>query len=88
VTYRAPKTGRRPLVYASPRALEQAAVVLPGRVLENEVGRAILEQRAKFVHSEDLCLVSGRGWLAKCLRVPSPLTDGRRCWRVVEVRAL
>jgi hypothetical protein len=83
-----PRGERVPLVYATATALEQARQVIPGRVLENEVGRLITAKRARFIPAEDLAYVKGAGWVAKCVRVQSPLTRGRRCWRVVEVRAL
>jgi hypothetical protein len=73
---------RTPLVYATRRALDQAARLLPaGTVLENEVTRAITEG----------CCTTGGVLLAgevfaSATRHESPSGTGRKAWLVTGVR--
>ena len=74
----------RPLVYATRRALEDAARLLPGAVLENAVEDAILRgdvsrgQGGGFVFG-------GKEWVARVRRVPARVA-ARHAWLVIEVQ--
>lgn len=58
-----------PLVYASPRALEEAREVVPGAVIENLVERAILAGRL-YRCGGSRAVVVGDTWEAACVRAP------------------
>jgi hypothetical protein len=66
----------RPLVYASRKAAEQAATLIGGGVLENEVSDAILAGRVQFARGHGT--VDGGEWTATVCRVRVPLVTSRR----------
>lgn len=78
---------RGPLVYASQRAREQARRLMPGRLLEREVERAIVRgdvdasQRGGFVFLDEL------GVVARCVREPGRVRPSPRAWTIVHVAA-
>jgi hypothetical protein len=69
-------------VYASVKALDQARVVLPDCVLENEEAAAVAAGRA-VTERGSAVVVKGNGWAAKVRRERSPMD--RPCWRIFEV---
>ena len=78
---------RLPLVFATPRATEQARRLLPGRVVENEVGRAIKDGRITHVRSRQAAFVVGPGWRAKVRQIRGRANPERKAWQVVSVEA-
>lgn len=72
-----------PLVYALPGPLRDAERLLPNRVLENEVARAI--ERGQMT-SGTRPKVYGETWTAHLRHRRSPLNHDRRVWLVVHVQ--
>jgi hypothetical protein len=80
---------RRPVVVATARALEQAASLLPGRVLENVVTGAILASRMRFdrqLGQDGQVVDLGGGVFALVRRDQPSVLQTRRAWRVVGLR--
>lgn len=75
----------RPLVRASLRAIEQGRRLLPGKVLELEVERAIMAGR--IVRRDGQAIVSGDGFEAVARREPRRSNPGLWQWTIVSVRA-
>lgn len=76
---------RLPLVYATPKAIEQAVDVVPGVVLENAVRDLILDGRVVRRESE-IRVAVGDDWVAVVRQSESPARSGRRSWCVIAVR--
>lgn len=77
-------SGRRPLVYASVAAVEQARRILPaGRCLEVEVAEAILA--GSVIGGNASGRVLGDGWVAHVERTPGRLRPRPRAWLVVRL---
>jgi hypothetical protein len=78
---------RPPLVYATPTALGQARRLMPGRLLERDVERAIVRgdvhasQQGGFVFLDEL------GVVARCMREPGRVRPRPRAWTIVHVAA-
>ncbi len=77
--------GQHALVYATKHALEAAAKVLPGVVLETEVARLIVAGRISFANRHGV--VSGDGWAASVCRTSPRLRTNPhpRPWLVTAV---
>lgn len=80
---------RPPLVYASPAAIRVAHRLLPGRVLENEVERAIVEGRVALSgrRANERGRAWGPGWGAVIVRTPGKYRKSPRAWTVVGLEA-
>jgi hypothetical protein len=80
---------RRPLVFASQHAVEQARAVLPhGRVVENEVERAISANRISHEPRRpgDLARVQLDGGLVALVGRDRRKPSGRKCWVIASVQ--
>jgi hypothetical protein len=78
---------RLPLVYATRGARAQAERLLPGRIIENLVERAILDGRVSCgSHGGYVFDPDGKEWVAEVKRQPSRLNDRRRAWVITAVR--
>ena len=72
-----------PLVFASSTALAHAERVLPGRVIEVEVSRAIVAGAVTV--KRGVGYVWGDGWKATCVRVPGKRRPRPRGWLITGV---
>lgn len=77
-----PRPRRKPLVYANVAATKQARRLLPGRVLELEVERAIMANRVGMGGVE---VYLERGLVALCTRVPGRHRPRPRAWYVARL---
>lgn len=82
------KGTRRPLIFATAKACEQAAKVLPGSVIENVVHRAVVAGRLSREPGDGVAAVKldQDAAVALVTRTTSP-ASGRKAFLVIGVRA-
>jgi hypothetical protein len=75
-----------PLVYATKRALAEAARLLPAGVcLENECEQLILDGHVISGQSGGLIFDRDKHWIARATRRPGRLRERPRAWLITQV---
>ncbi len=84
------RRSRQPLVMLTRRAREQAAELLPGKVVERVVADAIVEQGSTEGRpawsGKTPFKVPGDGWCATVVRRPGKLRPRPRAWVVLDLQ--